>query len=110
MSPIPRGRIGGMAHFLYKLIPPRPTFPAEMTEKEGAVMQKHFGYWAGLIVDRRAVAYGPVMDPMGTYGVAVVEVDDEVAATSIARGDPAITANAGFGFEVHPMPDAIVRP
>lgn len=98
-----------MPHFLYKLIPPRPTFLADMTEKEGAVMQEHFGYWAGLIEERRAVAYGPVMDPSGTYGIAVVEVDDEGAAQSIADGDPAITASAGFGFEVHPMPDAIVR-
>ena len=99
-----------MAHFLYKLIPPRPTFPADMTEEEGTVMQEHFGYWAKMIEERRAVAYGPVMDPNGTYGIAVVEVDDEATARSIAEGDPAITASAGFGFEVHPMPDAIVRP
>jgi uncharacterized protein len=38
-----------MPHFLYKLIPPRPTFPADLTEEEGAIMQEHFGYWAGLI-------------------------------------------------------------
>jgi hypothetical protein len=49
------------------------------------------------------------MDPQGTYGIAVVEVDDEAAARAIAEGDPAITSGAGFGFEVHPMPDAIVR-
>jgi uncharacterized protein YciI len=99
-----------MPHFLYRLIPPRPTFPGDMTEEEGAVMQEHFGYWAGLIEERRAVAYGPVMDPAGTYGIAVLEVDDEGAARSMAEEDPAITANAGFAFEVHPMPDAIVRP
>jgi uncharacterized protein len=99
-----------MAHFLYKLIPPRPTFPADMTEEEGTVMQEHFGYWAKMIEERRAVAYGPVMDPNSTYGIAVVEVDDEATARSIAEGDPAITANAGFGFEIHSMPGAIVRP
>jgi uncharacterized protein YciI len=99
-----------MAYFLYKLIPPRPTFPAEMTEEEGAIMESHFGYWAGLIQERRAVAYGPVMDPKGTYGIAVVEADDEAAARALAEQDPAITSNAGFGSEVHPMPDAIVRP
>jgi uncharacterized protein len=98
-----------VAHFLYKLIPPRPTFPADMTEDEGAIMQEHFGYWAGLIEERQAVAYGPVMDPKGTHGIAVVEVDDEANARRIAENDPAITSDAGFGFEVHPMPDAIVR-
>lgn len=99
-----------MAHFLYKLIPPRPTFPSDMTEDEGAIMQEHFGYWGKLISERRAVVYGPVMDPKGTYGVAVVEVEDEAAAQRIAEGDPAIRSDAGFGFEVHQMPDAIVRP
>jgi hypothetical protein len=99
-----------VAHFIYKLIPPRPTFPADMTEAEGAIMQEHFGYWAGLIEARQAVVYGPVMDPKGTYGIAVVEVEDEANARRIAEHDPAITSDTGFGFEVHPMPDAIVRP
>jgi uncharacterized protein len=99
-----------VAHFLYKLIPPRPTFPGDMTEAEGAIMQEHFGYWSGLVGERRAVVYGPVMDPKGTYGIAVVEVDDDTGARQIAGNDPAITSNAGFGFELHPMPDAIARP
>jgi hypothetical protein len=99
-----------MAHFLYRLIPPRPTFPGDMTADEGAIMQEHFGYWGGLIEGRRAVAYGPVMDPRGSYGIAVVEVDDEATASSIAENDPAIASNAGFRFELHQMPDAIVRP
>jgi uncharacterized protein YciI len=99
-----------MAHFLYKLIPPRPTFPGDMTEEEGAIMQEHFGYWDGLIKTRRAVAYGPVMDPKGSYGIAVIEVEDEAAASGVAENDPAITSGAGFAFELHQMPDAIVRP
>jgi hypothetical protein len=81
-----------------------------MTADEGAIMQEHFGYWEGLIKGRQAVAYGPVMDPKGTYGIAVVEVEDEAAANAIAASDPAITSNAGFSFELHQMPDAIVRP
>jgi uncharacterized protein len=98
-----------MAHFLYRLIPPRPTFPGDMTEEEGAVMQQHFGYWEGVISAGQAVAYGPVMDPEGSYGIAVIEVHDDATATGIAESDPAIASNAGFSFELHPMPDAIVR-
>jgi uncharacterized protein len=98
-----------VAHFLYKLIPPRPTFPADMTDEEGAIMQEHFAYWSGLVGERRAVVYGPVMDPAGTYGVAVVEVVDDAGGRRIAENDPAIMANAGFRFELHPMPDAIAR-
>ena len=99
-----------MNHFLYKLIPPRPTFPADITPVEGAIMEAHFGYWAGVIADRRAVAYGPVADPRGTYGIAVIEVSDEAAARDIAGQDPAIRAGAGFNFEILPMDNAIVRP
>ena len=99
-----------MAHFLYKLIPPRPTFLGDMTQDEGAIMKEHFGYWERLIGERKVVAYGPVADPGGGYGLAVLEVDDEASATTIADNDPAITAKAGFGFELHPMPDATVRP
>jgi uncharacterized protein YciI len=81
-----------------------------MSEAEGAIMQAHFGYWAGVIADGKAVVYGPVVDPDGTYGIAVVEVSDEVTARGIAADDPAIRSTAGFGFELHPMPDAMVRP
>ena len=97
-------------HFLYKLIPPRPTFPGDMTAAEGSIMEAHFGYWGHLIAERRAVAYGPVMDPRGTYGIAVVEVTDEAAAREMAGHDPAIQAKAGFDFEILPMSDAMVRP
>jgi uncharacterized protein len=99
-----------MEHFLYRLIPPRPTFPADATDAENEIMQEHFGYWTGLIAGRKVVAYGPVMDPRGTYGVAILEVADEAAARTIADGDPAIHADAGFGFELHPMANAVVRP
>ena len=98
-----------MNYFFYKLIPPRPTFPLNMTEEEAAIMQEHFAYWSGLIGEGKAVAYGPVMDPKGTYGIAVVEIEDETTAQIIAGNDPAIKSNAGFGFELHQMPDAIVR-
>jgi uncharacterized protein len=98
-----------MPHFLYKLIPPRPTFPGDMTDEEGAIMQEHFGYWAGLIAERCVVVYGPVMDPSGSYGIAVLDVEDDAEARRIAEADPAIRADAAFGFEVHPMPDTIVQ-
>ena len=98
-----------MTHYFFKLIPPRPTFPFDMTEAEGAIMQEHFVYWGKVIDDRKAVAYGPVMDPKGTYGIAIVEVEDEGTARSIAENDPAIRSNAGFRFEMYQMPDAVVR-
>jgi hypothetical protein len=50
------------------------------------------------------------MDPKGTSGMAVVEVEDEATAQNIATNDPAIKSKAGFSFEIHQMPDAKVRP
>ena len=97
-------------HYLYKLIPPRTTFPVDMSPAEGEIMEAHFGYWAAAIAERKAVAYGPVMDPTGTYGIAVVEATDDKAAEGVVSRDPAIQSPAGFTFELHPMEGAIVRP
>ena len=98
-----------MPHFFYKLSPPRPSFPADMTEAEGRVMEAHFGYWSSLIAAGNVVAYGPVLDPRGSYGIAVLELEDAAAAAEIGNHDPAVQAQAGFSFEVHAMPDAQVR-
>lgn len=97
-------------YFFCKLIPPRPTFPGDMTEAEGTIMREHFVYWRGLLEKRKAVVYGPVVDPQGTYGVSVLEVEDEAEARGIAENDPTIVSGAGFQLEVYPMPKAIVRP
>jgi hypothetical protein len=102
--------MSSMRHFLYRLIPPRPTFLEDMSATEGTIMEAHFAYWAGVIAERQAVAYGPVIDPGGVYGVAVLEVVDEATAETIATNDPANKSGAGFRFALHPMVDAIVRP
>jgi hypothetical protein len=98
-----------MQYFLFKLIPPRPTFPMDMSSDEAAIMQEHFAYWRGLLAQNRVVVYGPVMDPAGTYGVAVLEVEDEPAARDVGKNDPAIRADAGFSFQLLSMPDTQVR-
>ena len=54
-----------------------------------------------------AIIFGPVLDPKGTWGVAIVEVASEPEAHILSRNDPAV--QAGFTFEVYPMPGAILR-
>ena len=98
-----------MNYFFYKLIPPRPSFPRDMTEAESGIMQEHFAYWLGLITEGKVVVVGPVLDPKGTYGIAVLEVEDQAVAEDIAKNDPAIISQAGFSFEVHSMFDAKAR-
>ena len=98
-----------MPVFLYRLNPPRPSFPADMTAQEGAAMQSHFAYWAEQMQRGTVLVVGPVPDPKGTYGIAVLTVDDEAQARSLCENDPVIAARLGFGFELHPMPNAMVQ-
>ena len=72
-------------------------------------MQEHFAYWLSLLEQRKVVVVGPVLDPKGTYGIAVFEVEDEALAENLAENDPAITSKAGFSFELYSMIDARVR-
>ena len=81
----------------------------DITETEGAIMQQHFVYWRQILADGKVIVYGPVMDPEGTFGVAVLQTEDQTDAFRIGENDPAVKSNAGFRFELHSMPDAIVR-
>ena len=60
-----------MKYFLYKLLPPRPTFPQDMTEAEGELMREHINYWKTLVDKRIAIIFGPVADPRGIYILGV---------------------------------------
>lgn len=95
-------------HFLCKLIPPRPTFALDTTEVERKVMQEHANYWKHLTDGGTAIVFGPVLDPKGIWGVAIVEVADEQYARILGTNDPAVKG-AGLTFEVYSMPGAIVR-
>jgi uncharacterized protein len=96
------------ARFVYKLVPPHPTFFTDQTEQEQKVMAEHVAYWSQLLAAGRAVVFGPVLDPAGVFGLAIVEAD-EAEFARIAVGDPVVRAGIGT-VETHPMPGAIVRP
>ena len=101
--------MSGKQHFLYKLLPPRPSFAFDMTPEEAAVMQAHSAYWQGLLKRGTAVAFGPVAEPTGAWGLGVLEVDDPAEADRVRDGDPAVTSGVATA-EVHPMLSTIVRP
>jgi uncharacterized protein YciI len=98
-----------MAYFHLKLLPPRPTFPADMTDAERGAMDKHFAYWQQKADERVAIVVGPVFDTNGAYGMAVVETDDESAAKALGDNDPVVKAGLGFGYAVASIPSAILR-
>jgi uncharacterized protein len=87
-------------YYFLKLNPPRASFVADMTEDERDIMQQHVRYWAPYVEDGTVIVLGPVMDPKGGYGVAVVGVEDENRLNDIIAGDPANGLNT---YEMYPM-------
>jgi uncharacterized protein YciI len=96
-----------MNHFLYKLIPPRPTFDKDMSESEHAIMGQHVTYWQELTERGPAIVFGPVSDPAGAWGLAVVEADSDEQVRALGDADPAVASGLAR-FEVCAMPGAIV--
>ncbi len=86
--------------FFLKLNPPRASFTKDMTDQERAVMQKHVAYWAPYVNDGTVVVLGPVLDPSGGYGIAVVQVENEAHLRTLIANDPANGLNQ---YEFYPM-------
>jgi uncharacterized protein YciI len=89
--------------FPFKLIPPRPDFPFTMSDPERATMLAHVSYWGELTAAGATIAYGPVDDPTGGYGIGVIVADDLAAAEALRDADPAVLSPHGFHTEILPM-------
>jgi uncharacterized protein YciI len=97
-----------MSVYLHKLIPPRSTFSADMTDEERDIMVRHVAYWTKLLEKGIAVAFGPVADPAGGWGAGISEAESEQDARDLHIDDPAVSTGL-CTFEVYAMPGAIVR-
>ncbi len=97
-----------MAHFVFRLIAPRATFPMDITPEEAAIMQSHAAYWADLCNRKIALIFGPVFDPRGAWGLGVVEVEDEAAAKEIVAKDP-VTISSLCTVEILPFRLGMIR-
>jgi uncharacterized protein YciI len=95
-------------HFLYRLYPSRPSFNSDQNESEKEIMQQHIEYWKDLANRKNAIVYGPVFDPKGVYGIAVIEVNNEEEAEEIAKNDPAVLFKI-CTCELMPMQVAMAR-
>lgn len=91
-----------MPHFIFKLVSPRPTFAMDMNEEEKKLMHQHAIFWNDLLEKGTALIYGPVLDPKGYYGLAIIEAINEGAAHTICTNDPAIKASL-HTYELYPM-------
>jgi uncharacterized protein YciI len=89
-------------HFFFKLIPPRPTFPQDMTTKEKLLMNEHSAYFQQQFEAGRLLLYGPVMAPDGAFGLGILEVADEAEARQFGENDPSVRAGMNR-WEFYPM-------
>jgi uncharacterized protein len=95
--------------FVLRLQAPRPTFALDMTDQEREIMGQHAAYWQPFIDSGRMVVFGPVLDSTGSWGLGVVEADDEDALRAFAARDPAVTSNTAQ-LEIGKMLAGFVRP
>jgi uncharacterized protein len=89
-------------HFFFRLIPPRPTFAQDANESELALMKEHAAYCRQYFDAGSILAYGPVLDPEGAFGMAVLEVNDRAEAERFAQGDPSVKAGMNR-YTISPM-------
>ena len=80
-----------------------------MTKSEAEVMQKHAAYWRELLAKGKAIAFGPVAEPKGGWGVGIVAVNDEQELRELQANDPAILLKLGMRYESLPMPAVVHR-
>src|SRR5437016_2879606 len=91
-----------MPHFLFQLLPPRPTFAQDMNDEERKLMHEHAEYLQQLQERGLVPVYGPVFDPKGAWGMAVFEVADENEVKELMSNDPTIKSSLHH-YEIHPM-------
>jgi uncharacterized protein YciI len=98
-----------MSTFVFRLQAPRPNFALDMSEEEREIMGRHAAYWQPLVDAGRMVVFGPVLDGTGSWGLGVVEADDEDEIRAFAAGDPVLTTGTAR-IEMGKMLAGFVRP
>jgi uncharacterized protein YciI len=98
-----------MSTFVFRLIAPRPNFALDMTDEERAVMERHSAHWQPFIDSGAMVIFGPILDATGSWGLGVVESDDEDELRAFAARDPVVTTGTAH-IEIGTMLAGYVRP
>jgi uncharacterized protein len=85
--------------FVLRLKAPRPDFALTLTNSEREIMNRHAAHWQPYLDRDDVVVFGPILTDEGSYGLAVVETDDEQALREFAARDPVVTTEtAAFEF------------
>lgn len=72
-------------------------------------MGRHAAHWKPYLDAGQMVVFGPVLDGTGSWGLAVVEAEDEAELRAFAAGDPAVTSGTAE-IEIGTMLAGFVRP
>jgi len=99
----------GMTTFVFRLKAPRPSFALDMTDEERAIMARHAAHWQSLVDAGQMVVFGPVLDSTGSWGLGVVEAEDEEEIRAFAASDPVVTSGTGT-IEMGRMLAGFIRP
>jgi uncharacterized protein len=94
-------------HYVYRLLPPRPTFHEDMSDEERAIMARHAEYWTEVVERADVIVYGPVVDSSGSWGLAVIRAGSLDDVRALAEADPAVSSGMAT-FDVGAMPVAIL--
>ena len=97
-----------MPTFVLRLKAPRPNFAQTLTDTEREVMNRHAAHWQPYLHRGDMVVFGPVLTDEDSYGLAVIETDDERALRDFAAQDPVVTTGTA-AFEVGRLAAGHVR-
>ena len=97
-----------MPAFVLRLIASRPDFAQTMTDSEREIMGRHAAHWRPYLDRGDMVVFGPILTDEDSYGLAVVETDDEAALREFAAQDPVVTTGTA-AFEFGRMAAGTVR-
>ena len=98
-----------MSTFVFRLKAPRPNFALDMSDEEREVMGRHAAHWQPYIESGQMVIFGPVLDSTGSWGLGVVQSDDEDELRDFAARDPVVTTGTAR-IELGKMLQGFVRP
>jgi uncharacterized protein YciI len=88
-----------MSTFVLRLIAPRPSFAQTLTDAEREIMGRHAAHWQPYLERGDMVVFGPVLTDDDSFGLAVLDTDDEQALRDFAAQDPVVTSGtASFEF------------
>jgi uncharacterized protein YciI len=98
-----------MGTFVFRLKAPRPTFALDMTDAEREIMGRHAAHWRPRVDSGEMVVFGPVLDGTGSWGLGVIETDDEDELRAFAEADPVVTTGTAE-IEIGKLLAGFVRP